>query len=142
MPYVEVSQDTDRELALLARWEESSKGEVIARLLTRLSVAETSPGSANEDARVPVYACYKKQRVEGWFDPATRRLGIVSLPWDGQVFKHPSPAARAVVERANSLLPLEERVCTSRNGWGFWRLAATGDKIESLRIRKAAGRRS
>ncbi|WP_082376133.1 hypothetical protein [Nocardiopsis sp. NRRL B-16309] len=142
MPYVEVSQDTDRQLALLARWEKSSKGEVIARLLTRLTVAEEPSGSANEDARVPVYARYKKQRVEGWFDPATRRLGIVSPPWDGHVFDDPSPAAGAVVERANSLLPRGERVSTSRNGWVFWRVAATGEKIETLRTAKPADQRS
>ncbi|MFE1169124.1 hypothetical protein [Nocardiopsis sp. NPDC058789] len=142
MPHVEVSQDSDHQLALLARWEGCSKGEIIARLLTRLSVEESSLGSAKAGVKVPVYANYKKQRVEGWFDPATHMLGIVSPPWDGQVFDDPSPAAGAVVERANSLLPLEKRVSISRNGWIFWRLTATGEQIQSLRIGKAAEQRS
>ncbi|MET9779526.1 hypothetical protein ABZY32_00490 [Nocardiopsis alba] len=142
MPHVEVSQDTDRQLELLAGWEGTSKGEIIARFLTRMSVAEAPPGFANESARVPVYACYKKQRVEGWFDPATHMLGIVSPPWNGQVFDNPSLAAGSVVDQANSLLPREKRVSTSRNGWVFWRLATTGEKIQSLRIGRSADRRS
>ncbi|MES0836692.1 hypothetical protein [Nocardiopsis tropica] len=142
MPHVEVSQDTDRQLELLAGWEGISKGEIIARILTRLSMTETFPGFANEGTPVPVYASYKEHRVEGWFEPATHRLGIVSSPWNGQVFDNPSPAAGAVVKHANSLLPPGKRVSTARNGWAFWKLAATGETIQSLRPGKPADRRS
>ena len=93
MPRIDVSPETDQQLSPLASWEGTSKGEVVARLLAKLSSAETEP-----DNVVAVHKIYEKERIEGFYDPASSTLTITSPPWSGEVFSKPSSAAIAVVQ--------------------------------------------
>lgn len=125
MPRIDVSPETDQQLSLLASWEGTSKGEVVARLLAKLSSAETEPGNA-----VAVHKIYEKERIEGFYDPTSSTLTIASPPWSGEVFSKPSSAAIAVVQH------FKPDTNPNRNGWDFWRVTETGATLQSLRTHR------
>lgn len=125
MPRIDVSPETDQQLSLLASWEGTSKGEVVARLLAKLSSAETEP-----DNVVAVHKIYEKERIEGFYDPASSTLTITSPPWSGEVFSKPSSAAIAVVQH------FKPDTNPNRNGWDFWRVTESGATLQSLRTHR------
>jgi hypothetical protein len=77
---------------------------------------------------VPIYGTYEGHRVEGLFLPATRRVTVTTEPIAGARFKSPSGAARAVVAALNP-----GRVHSQSNGWRFWRLVESDERLEVLR---------
>lgn len=122
MPEINVSAETDHQLSLLASWEGTSKGEVVARLLTNLSKSQT-----RSDDTVAVHKVYERERIEGIYDPPSSTLTITSAPWSGEVFSKPSSAAIAVVQH------FKPDANPNRNGWDFWRVTETGAPLQSLR---------
>lgn len=122
MPEITVSAETDRQLSLLASWDGTSKGEVVARLLANLSKTET-----RSDDTVAVHKVYEKERIEGLYDPSSSTLTITSSPWSGEVFSKPSSAAIAVVQH------FKPEANPNRNGWDFWRVTETGAPLQTLR---------
>ena len=125
MPEITVSADTDRHLSMLASWEGTSKGDVVARLLTKLFSNETE-----HTGDVAVHKVYERERIEGRYDPASSTLTITSPPWSGEVFSKPSSAAIAVVQH------FKPDANPNRNGWDFWRVTETGAPLQSLRAHR------
>jgi hypothetical protein len=77
---------------------------------------------------VSIYAEYDGNRVEALFLPATGRITVTTEPVAGRRFKSPSGAARAVVAALNPA-----RTQVQGNGWRFWRLIETDERLEVLR---------
>lgn len=75
-----------------------------------------------------VHGTYRNQRVTGVFDPGARRLTVTSGPVAGRSFKSPSAAVRAVIAAANPA-----RVAAQSNGWRFWHVTATGERLDHYR---------
>jgi hypothetical protein len=130
MPEITVSPETYHQLTLLASWEGTSKGEVVARLLSRLPAQGGDPAPADHSTDVPVYKVYERKRVEGLFDPAAKTLSITTEPLSGEVFNRPSSAAISVVEH------FKPGSNPNRNGWDFWRVTATDEPLSTLRNRR------
>lgn len=130
MPEITVSPETYHQITLLASWEGTSKGEVVARLLSRLPALGESETTADSSTEVPVYKVYERKRVEGLFDPAAKTLTITTAPWSGEVFNRPSSAAISVVEH------FKPGSNPNRNGWDFWRMVATDEPLRILRDRR------
>lgn len=78
-------------------------------------------------APVAVYGTYKGHRIDGEYLPATRRLRMTTGPLAGRRFESPSDAARAVVAALGAPGP------SPTNGWRFWRLTTTDERIDVLR---------
>jgi len=77
---------------------------------------------------VDVHCTYGGQTITGTFIPATRRLTVTSGPSAGETFKSPSAAARAAIIGVNPA-----RTSTQANGWRFWHVTATGDRLDRYR---------
>jgi hypothetical protein len=75
-----------------------------------------------------VWGEYDGRRVEGEYLPATRRLTVTSDPLAGTTFKTPSGAARSVIAALNPA-----RNAAQANGWRFWHITETGERLEVLR---------
>ena len=112
-----------------------SEPEFVARAVRALSEG-TTPGSvAREPALrrdpwqpIELYGDYEGTHVEAQYLLATGRLTITTEPLAGQAFPSPSAAARAVIAALNPA-----RAATQANGWRFWRIAATRERLDSLR---------
>lgn len=123
--------DLDEETFAMVRFAAEVSGltpaEVVARAVRRYSEVRGEE-SADPWHPVDVHAEYEGHRVEGKYLPATRRLTVVTPPLAGAAFRSPSAAARAVVtafkpSRANS----------PTNGWKFWRISETNERLDALR---------
>jgi hypothetical protein len=130
MPEITVSPETYHQITLLASWEGTSKGEVVARLLSRLPTQGGDDITADSSIEVAVYKVYERHRVEGRFDPSAKTLTITTEPWSGEVFNRPSSAAISVVEH------FKPDSNPNRNGWDFWRVTATDEPLSTLRNRR------
>jgi hypothetical protein len=107
----------------------------LALLSFRNALATSSGGGVD---KVRIHVEYFGQRAEGTYDPETSLIDIVSGPAPKATGLKPSPAAREVIRAVN-----ETRGVTgtaSRNGWGFWKVDATGRPLQSLRQKPAAKR--
>jgi hypothetical protein len=129
--------DLDDETYALVRFAaqafEVSESEVVARAVRRLS-SDPEPSASDPWEPVDLYAEYEGHRVEATYLPATRRLTVTSPPVAGETFTTPSAAARAVVLGLNP-----DRSAAQTNGWRFWRVAATHQRLDVLRARAPAG---
>lgn len=130
MPQFELDDETYARVRLAARVAGISPDEVVRRALDALIAEEDQAAPTARDPWEPIelYAEYEGRRIDAKYLPATRRLTITSEPLAGQTFKTPSGAARAVVAALNP-----SRGATQTNGWHFWRVAATHDRLAALR---------
>jgi hypothetical protein len=83
------------------------------------------PGGGPE--AVAVFAVYEGTLTDGRYYPASGAVEIVGGPLDGKRFKSPSGAAIAVVRSVN------RKVHPNRNGWAFWGITETGERLQSIR---------
>ncbi|HVF05311.1 MAG TPA: hypothetical protein VNA20_10750 [Frankiaceae bacterium] len=125
---VHLDDETHAMVSFAAEVSGLSESEILASAVRRY--AELRGHDADPWSPVDVYAQYDGQRVEGQYLPATRRLTVTTGPITGAAFSSPSAAARAVV---NALKP--DRADTPTNGWKFWRLVDTNERLDVLRQR-------
>ncbi len=130
MGHIEVSDDTYRDLELLAASWQTTVGEAVARLIDTFTTASTPAGeTADASPLVAVHAVYAGTRTEATFDSRTRVVTITSGPLSGRSFTSPSGARAAVVRLLNpSVSPIG-------NGWDFWVITDTGARLHTLRQR-------
>lgn len=131
MDSISVGRATYEAIDLAARLTGMSHGEVVARLIQQTKMpSDPSPPSGEGAAGVDIYADYMGHRTNARFDPITERVDLVGGPMDGESFKSPTGAARAVVGYYNP------KVSPHRNGWSFWMLAdGSGRYLQSIRRR-------
>jgi hypothetical protein len=131
MPSIEIDDVTLRALEFAARMARVSPGDIVARLVDQASLsAGTEVGSQPNpaDPRFPIYADYDGYRTQAKYDRSTGRVDIVGGPLDGQSFKTPTGAARAVVSH------YKPEVSPHRNGWTFWSIDdRSGRTLQSVR---------
>jgi hypothetical protein len=130
VPTIELDERTTELVRFAARMFDVSESEVVARALREFTRLHEQHAKPPQDpwAPVPVYAEYEGHRVEATYLPATRRLVVTGEPLAGQRFKSPSGAARAVVAALNP-----GRAAATTNGWRFWHVTETGERLQSLR---------
>ena len=80
---------------------------------------------------VAVVGEYNGHTVTGEFVSANERTRVTSGAFAGQTFKSPSGAATAVVGALNP-----DRRAAHTNGWRFWRVKATGVRLDDVYRRK------
>jgi len=129
MAQLEVSDSVAAKLALLAKAWQVSPGGAVQRLLEEfesdLNDEPIVPGLVQK--RVLVHVDYQGTHVEGIYDRGDRSLTITSGPDRGRRFASPSAAAIAVVSALNPAIH------PNRNGWSFWTVTATGNRLQSVR---------
>lgn len=123
---LQVPHDTYIKAQVAAQLVGVSAAEFVTRAVDALIAAGRQPIDPWEP--VPILGEYRDTPVEAMYVPATQRVIITSGPAAGQKFSSPSGAARAVVVAINP-----DRVSAQTNGWRFWRLAATGDPLQTIR---------
>ena len=128
MRTVELPETIHDDLELLARAWGTSIDHVIERLLRHFRRDElATPARDDGPGGVPVHAIYEGVRIEGRFDPATQAITITDGPLVGRRFKSPSGAAVAVVRF------LKPEIRGERNGWSFWVVSASGERLQKIR---------
>ncbi len=130
MPTIELDDETYRMVRFAARLLGVSESDVVARAVRAFSGdGDPAPAVAGDPWEpVPLYGEYEGQRIDAEYVRATRRLAVTSGPVAGQTFSTPSAAATAVIA---ALKP--DRAFAQTNGWKFWRIAATHQRLETLR---------
>jgi predicted CopG family antitoxin len=126
MKQLAVTDDVYDQVTLLARAWTTSASDVIRRLLGEFRSAEDDDAGA-ESEHIAVHAVYAGSRTEGLYDPATMSLTITTGPLAGRTYTRPSGAAVALVAA------LSPGVNPSRNGWSFWVISKTGQRLQSIR---------
>lgn len=129
VPSIEVDEPTATLVRFAARVFGVKESEVVARAVRQFSEGgEEARAGQDPWQPVEVYGEYEGRIVTGKYLPATRRLTVTSEPLEGSAYKSPSGAARAVVGALNP-----GRSATQTNGWRFWHLASTHERLEVLR---------
>ena len=130
MGSIELDEQTHALVRFAARMFDVSEADVVARAVRELARETTEAARPPRDPWTPVvvYGEYDGTRVEGQYLPATRRLTVSSAPVAGAKFKSPSGAARAVIAALNP-----SRSAAQTNGWRFWHLRETDERLEVLR---------
>lgn len=129
MVRIDVDDETLKLVRFAAQLFGVSESEVVARAVNALAArVEAENPTRDPWEPVAIYGEYEGQRVEAKFLPATKRLTIVGEPLAGRAFTSPSAAARAVVGAVNP-----SRAAAQTNGWRFWRLTGTGERLQVLR---------
>jgi hypothetical protein len=124
---IELDEQTHAYVRFAARVAGVAEADIVARAVAAY-VEDSAPPAPDPWTPVPIHAVYREQRVDALFVPRTHRVAITSGPLEGQKFPSPSGAARAVVAALNP-----ERGAVHTNGWRFWRLTETDDRLEVLR---------
>lgn len=129
MPSIDLDDHTYEMVRFAARVSGLTESETIARAVRAFAGQHPEPPVQRDPwDPVPLYGLYEGTRVEGVYVPATRRVTVTSEPLPGTSFKSPSGAARAVVAALNP-----SRAATQSNGWRFWHIAETHQRLEVLR---------
>ena len=130
MATIVLDDETHALVRFAARLFGVSESEVVARAVRAFSEDHSGSAAPGRDRWTPVdlYADYGGQRIEARFVAATKRLTVTSGATAGTTFTTPSAAARAVVGALNPA-----RAETPVNGWRFWRLAETHERLDVLR---------
>lgn len=128
MPTIDLDEETHALVRFAARVFAVSESEVVARAVRALTEQNDDRPAFDPWTPVDVYGEYEGHRVEGRYVPATRRLIVTSPPVAGVTFKSPSGAATAVVAALNP-----GRSAAHTNGWRFWHLVSTNERLEVLR---------
>jgi hypothetical protein len=129
MVTIDVSEAVAVKIKLLAKAWRVSPGVAVQRLVEDF---ESDLDAVGDDAfsaggRVNVHSDYQGTRTAGIYDRADRSLLITSGACEGERFSTPSAAAIAVVSKLNP------GVNPSRNGWAFWVVDETGQRLQSVR---------
>lgn len=127
---IPVDAETAARVRFAARVHDLTESEVVTRAVQMLAApkGETIAPARDQWTPLAVYGEFDGVRVDGEFVPATKRLAVTSGANTGKAFKSPSAAARAVIA---ALKP--ERGNTPVNGWRFWRLTDTHERLDALR---------
>lgn len=133
MGTITLSTGTHDRLRLVAAAWGQTEADAVSELLDRL--AETTPLSAHGSGQdgseaVQIHAIYQGTRVEGTFDDQTKSVTVSSGDLAGTTYKSPSRAAIEVVRHLNPT------ISPNRNGWGFWIITSTGERLQALRHRR------
>ncbi|MFI1015218.1 hypothetical protein [Streptomyces sp. NPDC020965] len=133
---IRLGKEAGSQVALLAKAWGVDGEEVILRLLRHF---QGEGGTGAPEARpevapglVPVHVRYAGQRIAGMYDPGAESLTISSGPAQGH-YKSPSGAATAVLQA------LRPGVAPHRNGWSFWVVDETGNRLQTLRDKRTTG---
>lgn len=126
---IDVDKTTYEALDLAARLTGMTHGHVIARLIQQTKLpSPTAEPDQGGSAGVGIHADYMGHRTNALFDPVTERVDIVGGPMDGEFYKSPTGAARAVVGHYNPT------VSPHRNGWSFWVVSdGSGEFLQKIR---------
>lgn len=136
---LDLPEEAIEKLRFAARLMGVSESGVVIRLIDSWS-GESAPAESPRNVRspkqngstepreVPVFALYAGERVDGRYDPGAGTLTIDTPPWSGELFPAPSGAAKAVIRHFKP-----GAGTASRNGYEFWKLSATREKLSSLR---------
>lgn len=131
MVRIEIDDETYSLVRFAARLFGATESEVIARAVRALRDARKEQAPPDDPwTPIPLYAEYAGVRIDAEYVRATRRLRITSAPLAGETFTTPSAAASAVI---NALRRTPGSAQT--NGWRFWRIATTHQRLETLRVR-------
>ena len=122
---ITVTADAADVIRAAARVSGFTESQIVVRAIRMLGLDQPL-----EDPHTPVevYCTYGGQTVTGTFIPATRLLTVTSGANAGQMFRTPSAAARAVIVGINPA-----RTSTQANGWRFWHVTGTTDRLERFR---------
>jgi hypothetical protein len=129
VPYIEVDDRTYRELELLAVAWNTTIADALTRLVVTVATAATARRARPALPPVALQAVYAGTRVDATFDPESHAVTVCSGPLCGQRYTSPSGARRAVVALLNPT------VSPVGNGWNFWTVTDTGDRLHTLRRR-------
>lgn len=126
---VEVSALVAAEIKAEAQVLGIPEGQVVARWY---GMSTTVGGAVRAEAEpwapLRLHAVYRGVRIDAVYVPATHRVAVLSGPVAGRNFKSPTGAARAVVEALNP-----GRTAVQGNGWRFWRITATDERLDVCR---------
>lgn len=130
MPVIDVDDETYERVRFAAGVLRVTEAEVIAMAIRAFGERPAATAEPAPDPWTPVaiYGRYEGQRVEAQYVAATRRVVVTSGSLAGTTFTSPSAAARAVIADLNPA-----RASSPANGWVFWRVVATDDRLDSLR---------
>jgi negative regulator of replication initiation len=128
MKRLAVTDDVYDQIALLARAWSTTPDDVIRRLLSDFRRTEDDDPSPKSE-QIAVHAVYAGTRTEGLYDPVTQSLAITTGLLAGRTYTRPSGAAVALVTA------LSPAVNPNRNGWSFWVISKTGQRLQSIRNR-------
>ena len=130
MGTIDIDERTHEMIRFAARTFGVAESEVIARFVRAFSRKPDDTPEVPRDLweAVPIVAEYEGHRIEGLYLPATQRVTVTTEPLPHSHFKSPSGAARAIVTVLNP-----ERTSPQTNGWKFWHLAETDERLEVLR---------
>jgi hypothetical protein len=112
------------------------KADALTRVLDFFESADEHQRPEGRTSRaghdmVPIHAIYEGRRTEALFDPRTEQVDVVGGPLAGRSYRTPSGAAVDVVRQHN------RAINPNRNGWSFWIVSGTGQRLISLRRRRA-----
>jgi hypothetical protein len=125
---LEVADDVHEQVTLLARAWKTSASDALRRLLVEFRGAEEVPVSTKSSTeQVAVHAIYGGTRTDGLYDPVTQSLTITTGPLADRTFSKPSGAAVALVQAHRP------DVNPNRNGWSFWVVSRTGERLQAIR---------
>jgi hypothetical protein len=129
MVSIEVHAAAAAKIGLLARAWNVTHAVAVDRLIDEFEAGPRvpSPSSPVTHQRVPLHAEYQGVAVRGQYDPLSGSLEITDGPAAGRTFRTPSAAAIAVVSAVNP------SVNPNRNGWNFWTITATGERLQRIR---------
>jgi hypothetical protein len=129
VPTIELDDRTAELVRFAARLFGVSESEVVARAVREFAASrDETVKPPNPFAPIAIYGEYEGRRFDAEFLPATGRVTVLTEPLEGQRFRSPSGAARAVVALLNP-----GRSATQTNGWRFWRLAESDARLEVVR---------
>jgi hypothetical protein len=110
---IEVDEASKQAVAFAARMASVTEAEIVRRLIAASAAVADAP--VHPDDVLHVYADYEGHRTRALYHPPAR-VEILDGPLQGQSFKSPTGAARAVVRLYNP------SVNDNRNGWTFWQI--------------------
>jgi hypothetical protein len=151
MRSIEVDEETYGRLIVVARLMNEPIGDVVRRLVDRLSTdtesvsrphqpPAPSASTPKEDpinvmATTPltaewlqIHKIYKGHRIEGTFNPSTHEVHLSTEPWANKYFSSPTAAAVAVVDYFSG----DVRETPNTNGRIFWKVSKTGQNLRSI----------
>lgn len=129
--HVQADPDDAETIRFVARAAGVEEAVVVGRALRALLTAPPAdPTEAADPAdpasEVPIEAVYRRHLTTATYIPATGRVRITSGPLKDTAYRSPSGAATAVMQAANP-----DRTGSRVSGRRFWRVTATGERVEA-----------